>query len=191
MSENASKSNQLENEREIVERAKTDEQAFEILYNHYFSRIYAFVFKRTGHHEITEDIVSLTFMKVFTNIKKYQHQGYSFGAWVYRIANNNLIDHYRKAGRKKEVDIEAIAEPKSQEGGPEFEAGRAQDRIFVHSILKKMSTKDQEVLHLKFFAELSNVEIAQTLNISANNAGVIIHRALKKFDQLYKKYGKE
>ena len=175
--------NKLPNEAELVRCAKTDDQAFSVLYNFYFPRIYSYVIKRVGNQEVAEDIVSETFLKTFRNIAKYEHQGYTFGAWVY-----NMIDYYRKAGRQKTVDIEAIAEPVSDKPNPEKYAEAAEDRRVVLGIIAKMTKKDQEVLNLKFFAEMSNIEISETLGITANNAGVVVYRALKKFQKIYDKH---
>ena len=182
--------NYLENEPEIVEKAKYDDAYFEILYNHYFPKIYGYIFKRTGNHEIAEDLVSDTFMKVFANLNKYTHQGHTFGAWIYKIATNRLIDHYRKAGRQKEVDIQNIAEPADTRKRPEFLAAQSQDRILIQFVLNKLPEKHQKVLYLKFFNEMSNIEIGEALGTNPNNAGVMIHRALQNFQNIYKKYEK-
>ena len=179
----------IENEPEIVERAKTDDAAFAILYNHYFPKIYGYIFKRVGHKETTEDLVSATFIKVFSNLKNYQYQNCSFGAWIYRIATNNLIDYYRKQGRKKEVNIDNIEEMASLDTSPEEVAKLAENRQTVKLVMARLPQRQAEVINLKFFAELSNIEIAATLGISVNNAGVLIHRAIKQFDNFYKKYG--
>jgi len=183
-------SNKLENEAEIVQQAKTDDQAFEVLYNHYFPKIYGYLFKRTGNHEVTQDLVSETFTKVFTNLNKYQHQGYSFGAWLFRIATNNLIDYYRKAGKTKEIDIDQISEPVDDSPNPQQSIEAKQNREVVHRILKMLPERYQEVLNLKFFAEFSTQEIAENMGITPNNSRVLVFRALKTFDIEYKKYGK-
>ncbi len=188
--EEQSTSYKLEDEPEIVERAKTDDQAFEVLYNYYFPKMYGYLFKRTGNHEVAEDLVSATFMKVFCNLKNYKHQGCTFGAWVYKIATNNLIDHYRKEGRKQEIDIDLIQEPEDTNPTPEDLAQNTQNRKLIKVVLEKLSVRHQEILHLKFFAEMSNNEIAEVMGISVNNTRVLTYRALKNFHKLYKKYEK-
>jgi len=98
------KQDMLENEAQIVEMAKKDDQAFEVLYDFYFPKIYGYIYKRVGSFDVAQDLVSITFIKVFNNLDGYQYKGYSFSAWIYRIATNNLIDYYRKANRKKEIN---------------------------------------------------------------------------------------
>ena len=178
----------LENEPEIVEQAKKDDQAFEILYHHYFPKIYGYIFKRVGNHETTEDIVSITFVKVFTNLSKYNNKGYTFGAWVYKIATNNLVDHYRKQGRNKEVGIEEANEIKDESLTPEDQVQISQDKESIKVIINKLPKRYQKVLNLKFFAELSITEIAHVMDISENNSRVLTFRALKKFHKLYEKH---
>ena len=180
----------LENESELVERAKTDDQAFTILYDFYFPKIYGYIYKRVGDFDLAEDLVSSTFLKVFTNIGGYNERGYSFGAWVYRIATNKLIDHYRKAGRKV-VSLNEVADIKDERNdSPDTLVQHSQDEELVQRALGDVSEKYQHVLHLKFFADQSNVEIAETLNTTENNVRVMVFRALKSFQASYKKYEK-
>lgn len=180
----------LENEAEIVKKAKTNDEAFAVLYDYYFSKIYGYLFKRTGNHEVTEDLVSDTFLKVFSNLKKYEHQGHTFGAWVYKIATNNLIDYYRKAGRKQEVNIEEVRELSDNKPGPGELVQGSENREEVKMVLGKLTSRYQEVLHLKYFAEMRSNEIAETLGISANNTRVLTYRALKNFQKIYEKHVK-
>jgi len=182
--------NKLDNEDLLVEKAKYDDAFFEVLYEHYLPLIYGFIYKRCGSKEESEDIVSKTFMKVFCNLKDFNSKKGSFSSWVYKIANNNLIDYYRKQGRKKEIHIDRL----ENEEGIGFNLENNIDSFFSAEITQKaiseLNTKYQNILQLKYFAELTNEEISSIMNISVNNTRVIIHRALKKFAVIYKKYEK-
>lgn len=179
----------LENELSLVKQAKTDDQAFEILYEFYFPKIYFFVLKRTGQKEATEDIVSATFIKVFTGLKKFEanHEN-SFAAWVYKIANNKLTDYYRSQGRKPTVDLASIAEPEDFSQNPHTDLIASLNKKIVSNVMRGLSERDQQILQLKFFAELDNIEIAKVLNTKPNNVGVWLYRALKRFQTTYKQY---
>jgi len=191
MREKIEKEDMLDNEREIVERAKQDDQAFEVLYDFYFPRIYGYMLKRVGDFSIAEDLVSKTFLNIFTNLKNYQYKGYSFGAWVYRIATNNLIDHYRKSGKRKEINIEEAKELRDEVSDtPDEIAQHTRERKLVQEALRELPKKYQEVLDLKFFAERTTDEIAEILETNENNVRVILFRALKLFKEEYKKYEK-
>ena len=179
----------LENELILVEQAKTDDQAFSALYDFYFPKIYYFILKRVGHRETAEDLTASIFLKAFSNLKKFKvEHSYSFCAWLYRIATNSLTDYYRRQSRKTEINLDSIVEPSDQR--PDIVQGIAavSEGKIVRQALLELDGREREALELKFFAELSNLEIAATLNLSANNAGVIIYRALKKFKAIYQKY---
>ncbi len=172
-------------EQELVERAKTDDLAFGELYNIYFPKIFGFVYKRVGQKQTCEDIVAEVFMKVFTNLKEYRHQGTSFGCWIYKIATNKLIDYYRGRGSKTVAAAE-LPEIVAKENIEE-QIGQKIQLEKVQKIICELPENYQEVINLKFFAELSNQEIAKIMKISENNAGVLIFRALRKFREEYEK----
>jgi len=180
----------LENEAAIVEQAKTDDQAFAILYEFYFPKIYGYIFKRVGNHHLAEDLVSVTFIKVFSNIKKYRFQGASFGAWVYRIATNSLTDHFRQSGRRPEADLEEHTQIMDQTPGVEAMMQSGEERELIRKLLKNLPERYQEAINLKFFAEMSYEEMALTLELSENNARVLVFRSLKQFQKIYEQYGK-
>ncbi len=177
--------NKLENEQEIVERAKNDDQAFAVLYDFYFPKIYRYVYSRVGSQPAAEDLVSQVFLKVFTNLKSYKYQGYSFGAWVYKIATNILIDYYRKESRKKEVILDEAVELAAADPLPGEEIDRRKQRDKIMLILKQLPPPHQHILHLRFFADLSHEEVAAAMAISVNNARVATYRALKQFKKIY------
>lgn len=181
----------LPNEAELIIQAKTDDRAFELLYNHYFPKVYGYVFKRIGQKEAAEDIVSTAFLKIFTNLGDYKPGQYncSFSAWIYRIVGNTLIDHYRKKSRTHEnVDLEAIAEPEDGNQDVFEEVARSSERAMMHKLIEELPDNYKKAIELKYFAELSNIEIAEVLDISTVNVGVLLHRALKKIQELHQKY---
>lgn len=173
------------NESTLIEKAKMDNNAFNMLYEFYFPKIYGFVSKRTGDRESAEDIVSLTFTQAFVHLEKYQHKDSTFGAWLYKIASNKLIDYYRKEGGKKIVPIDD-----NDTIEIEFESSIDLDiqARNVRETLKKLPAKYQKIITLKFYSDLSNEEISQVMDISLNNVYVLLFRALKKFKKLFKQY---
>lgn len=168
-----------------------DNNAFDMLYEFYFPKIYSFVSKRTGDRESAEDIVSLTFTQAFVHLEKYQHKDSTFGAWLYKIASNKLIDYYRREGGKKIVPIDdndtiesEICSAQSVKNDIDLDI-QARN---VRETLKKLPAKYQKIITLKFYSDLSNEEISQVMEISLNNVYVLLFRALKKFKKLFKQY---
>jgi len=170
-------------EMELVERAKTDEKAFRELYELYFPKIYGYVLKRVGKREIAEDLVSEVFMKVFAKIDIYTDKGYSFGAWIFKITGNLLIDYYRKESGKITVNIEECLEMPGEQKGDSLTLTNEAKRE-VEKYLLCLAERERKAVELKFFAELSNLEIAEILGVSANNVGVILYRALKNMRRI-------
>jgi len=171
----------LKNEEELVRMAKTDDNAFQTLYNYYFPEILGYIYKRVGSKEVTEDLVSVIFIKVFTNLNKYKSN--SFRAWLYRIATNSLIDYYRKNSRVSEINIEDVNEPQSIASTPIEDVQKKQDMEMIKDILNSLPQRYKEILHLKFFSELNIEEISKVMDISVGNVSAITNRALKKFHQ--------
>jgi RNA polymerase sigma-70 factor, ECF subfamily len=172
----------LENEAEVVEKAKVDDQAFSILYEHYFPKIYGYVQRRVSGRETAEDLVSQVFLKAFSNRKKYQQRGFSFGAWLYRIATNALTDHYR---RGIHGDVQAVEIIENEPAGNQLtdEINKTADRAAIDKVLKKMPERYRQVVYLRYFAEMEIFEIADTLKLPKTHVSVVLHRALHCFKQ--------
>jgi RNA polymerase sigma-70 factor (ECF subfamily) len=172
----------------LVKKAKNDNVAFAELYDKYFPQIYGFIFKRIGQKEITEDIVSIVFIKVFTHLSDYKKKDCSFRSWLYRIAVNTIIDYHRKHSVKKEIAVDEFPEIVDDSQDQEQILHKMENQRIVQSLLDKMPGAYQKILQLKFFSELSNLEIAEVLDISPNNVGVLLYRALKKFKASYQRF---
>lgn len=174
----------LAEEQELIEKAKESIRAFDELYKHYLPKIFGYVMNRSGNREIAEDVTSQTFIKAMTKIKSYKFQGYSFGAWLYRIAHNTLMDYYRKHGTELETLDETRLESDEKTG---VEAEKEERQRIILEALRKLPKQYQEILSLKFFEELSNDEMAEILGCKKETLAVKLHRSLKAFGKVLKK----
>jgi RNA polymerase sigma-70 factor, ECF subfamily len=177
-----------ENEAELVEKAKVDDQAFGQLYEYYFPKIYRYIKRRVSTHEIAEDLVSQVFLKAFGHRQNYQSRGFSFGAWLYRIATNILTDHYRRGVHGEVNDEEAIAKEPASEN---FQAAGEQltDRAAIEKVLNKMPARYRQVINLRYFAEMEIGEISEVMGLPKTHTSVILHRALNCFKQKSDQHG--
>src|SRR5438105_7819035 len=82
-------------EDDLVERAKSNAEAFGELYDHYFGQIYRFVYSRLRDQDAAEDVTSEVFFKALRAIGRYRPSGHPFSAWLYQISVNAINDHYR------------------------------------------------------------------------------------------------
>ena len=171
----------VEEERVLVERAKGDTAAFEELYTRYYGRIFAFVYRRVQARELAEDITADVFMKALNGLPKFQWQGVSFSAWLYRIANNRITDQFRRSGKGRvAVAVEDVKTLVDERPLPEDKILAAIRRAEVEEAIGKLSDQDQLVVTLTFYDELSSAEIANVMGISVNLVYVRLHRALKR-----------
>jgi len=176
----------MENEAQLVQRAKHDPQAFAVLYDRYVERIYAYAQRETGDTAVSQDIVSATFEKAFKNLPRYEWRGVSFGAWLYKIARSEIGMHFRKQNRYLPL-VGRFLSPQRVEATIQ----RWEQYDEVQIALSRLSGRDQEVLRLSFYEELSHEEIGEVLDCSTQNVAVRLHRALKRLREQLAKQAQE
>ena len=174
----------LEQEQKLVEEAKQNPEQFTALYDRYFDQIYRYVYRRVNDKDTVEDLVSQTFYDAFSHLKSFEWRGFSFSAWLYKIAHNNVLKWYREQGKARTVEIEEGMQIPDVREDVMRDVIRSEDKSEVQAVMAKMDYEDREIIRLKFFEELSNIEIAEVMGLSANHIGVKVFRALKKFKQL-------
>src|SRR5438270_11257864 len=103
-----------DDDRPLIERVrKGDQDAVRALYERYFDRIYNYVYARLGRAEDAEDLAIDTMTRSLTRLDLFQDQGVAFSSWVYRIAHNATIDHYRRHGKVTLVPLVAATLPQA------------------------------------------------------------------------------
>ena len=95
-------------EDQLVERAKTDADAFGELYDHYFGQIYRFAYSRTRDQDAAEDVTQEVFMKALRAMPRYRPSGHPFSSWLYQISANAIADHFRQ--RRPQASLDAAVE---------------------------------------------------------------------------------
>lgn len=172
---------ELEEERRLIEKAKKNPERFLVLYDKYFDQIYRYIFRRTGgDKDVTHDIASQTFLDALSHLKKFTWQGFPFSSWLYKIAHNNVIKWYRKSGRNKYMPIEEARKlsDENQDQKALTENNIAQNQI--NEMMSHLEEDEREILRLKYYEGVSNVEIAEIMGLSVTNVGVKVFRTLKK-----------
>src|ERR1039458_6158213 len=95
-------------EDQLVERAKTDADAFGELYDHYFGQIYRFAYSRTRDQDAAEEVTQEVFMKALRAMPRYRPSGHPFSSWLYQISANAIADHFRQ--RRPQASLDAAVE---------------------------------------------------------------------------------
>ncbi len=166
-------------EQEIIEQCKKGNlKEFEKLYDSYFKKIYRFIYYRTGHKETAEDITSQTFIKALEKIQGFDLGRGTFSAWIYCIARNKVIDHYRT--RKSELDISGVW-GLGKDPNPDIEA---RDRLReAENYLKKIKKDQREIVLMRVWDGLSYKEIAEITGKNEANCKMIFSRTIGKLKE--------
>jgi RNA polymerase sigma-70 factor (ECF subfamily) len=182
---------ELEQERELVERARSDIQAFGLLYDEYYNKIFGYVLRRTASINITQDITSEVFYKALKNISKFKWRAVPFSAWLYRIATNEIADHYNRNSRNKllEVDIQSVFDLSQDSVEAEVEQAerdfrKQKDILVIHSIICQLPVQYQEIIALRYFEKKGLSEIAGILGKREGAVKSLLHRSLKKMRKI-------
>jgi RNA polymerase sigma-70 factor (ECF subfamily) len=184
---------EMRQEYEVLDRARSDPKAFGALYEKHFDRIFHFIYRQTDDEELTADLCSQTFLLALKNLKDYEFRGVPVSAWFYKIASNEINQHYRKSKNKKVFSIEESRMrelvQQENEGYDEEMIGRLID------FMKDLPTDMLEVLELRFFEDKNFKEIAFILEVTESGAKMRTYRALdrlrKNFNLRIKYDGKE
>jgi RNA polymerase sigma-70 factor (ECF subfamily) len=135
---------------------------------------------RVADVHLAEDLTSTVFEKALTKFKSYSPEKAAISTWIFRIARNTLIDHFRASGRRKTVPLEEMDTQPKTDVTPERKFLEKEEAGILRKCLEKLSPKEREIISLKFGAEMNNRQIAGLLGISDSNVGVILFRAVRK-----------
>src|SRR3954470_10986853 len=164
--------------RALVARAQEgDRDALEELYLLHFDRIYSYLHMSVGNRHDAEDLTTQTFLKMLESIGRFRWQSAPFSAWLFRIAHNLGMDHFR-AGRRWQPEEEVPEPPGSEEPSAELEAMQSIGRESMMELIEKLSPEQQQVLTLKFVFNFPNADVATILGKTEGAIKSLQHRAL-------------
>ena len=167
----------MQNEESLIRRAKQHDQvALTQLYEENFDKIYRYIVLKIGDRAEAEDMTQQVFLNVLKSISSYKWQGMPFTSWLYRIAHNQIVDYLRKKSRRTTVPLdESIA---AVDGDPEHVAERRIEIEELALAAKKLTMAQQEVVSLRFAAELSVAEVAKVMGKSEGAVKALQHSAI-------------
>jgi len=151
---------------------------FSQIYDKYVGKIFRFIFVKVNSQEVTEDLCSETFLRCWETFKKDQKKIENIQAFLYQIARNLVVDHYREKGRTQIVsaDCVPIIDPRADLEG---ETQVNSDLDTIKFALTGLKEDYQEVIIWHYVNDLSIQEIANLTNKSEGAVRVMLHRALK------------
>ncbi len=174
----------------LLKRAQAyEEQAIAELYDHYAPRIYRYLYRRVHDTQLAEDLTSDVFVRVLQALQSEQFWHTSFQAWLYRIAHNQVIDHYRQQTRQQEQMVQVPLEDQPEATGvenviadPSADVDAAQDAREIacglEAALSRLTPDQQQVLVLRFGEQMKTQEVAAMMNKTNGAIEALQHRAL-------------
>jgi RNA polymerase sigma-70 factor, ECF subfamily len=164
--------------RELVHRGKQgDRDALEELYLLHFDRIYSYLHMSVGNRHDAEDLTTQTFLKMLEAIGRFEWKAVPFSAWLFRIAHNLAMDHFRAT--KRVQPEEEVPEPVgAEEASAEFHAMHAIGRASMVDLIAGLSPEQRQVLTLKFVFNFANGDVAEILGKTEGAVKSLQHRAL-------------
>jgi RNA polymerase sigma-70 factor (ECF subfamily) len=185
----------FKNEEELIAIAKNNPSIFGELYNAHYPRIFGYVFRITGDHNLAYDITAETFLKAWLKIGSFQWKGISISSWFFKIATNELNQYFRKKKYSPQIlrDLslfnEATPTAPTDYGCANNEAAAKMDEadefMQLRRKLNTLSPKYQQVLALRYFEELSIAQISQILGKNENTVKSLLSRGLEKLRILF------
>lgn len=166
----------------LLQLQRGNRKALSAVYDSYSPAIYRYLYRRIGDATIAEDLTGTVFLKVLEAIGKHQTWSDSFVGWLYRIAHNVAIDHFRKSGRQQEDELAETVESHwlSPDGKAEREARLRQ----IRSALTHLTADQAQVILLRFGDGMSHQEVAAILGKSEGAIKLLQHRALQGLRQI-------
>lgn len=180
----------LSEERELVRQAQKAPDAFAELYDQYYPKIFGYALRRTANFETAQDITSETFLKALRKLWQFRWRNVSFSSWLYKIATNEINQHFRKAEYKKSISLEELQEQGFEPISPhdperelievQEELRQYQDFLEIQEKIVRLPAKYQEVIALRFFEKKQIKEIAEILGKKEGTIKSLLYRAIEK-----------
>jgi RNA polymerase sigma-70 factor (ECF subfamily) len=178
-------SNNLDDVR-IMQAARADLTRFAPLYDRYFPRIYRYCLRRVESEEAAEDLTSIIFTRALKGVADYRDG--SVAAWLFRIAHNAVVNHYRARHAQVSLEREEIDVPAEADELIEGMMQAEQHRI-IRTLVKQLPDEQQELLALKISGGLTAEEIGAVLGKNAGAIRVELHRIIKRLRAQYAERG--
>ncbi|MBI5955939.1 MAG: sigma-70 family RNA polymerase sigma factor [Chloroflexi bacterium] len=167
-----------ESEESLIRAAQRDPAAFGPLYERYVDRVYSYIVFRVGNPAVAEDLTSDVFLKALEKIGSYQWRDLPLSAWLFRIASNCLIDHWRRLAKMKPVPLDGDLGPTAGESDLDSLLEKRLTRQELVKAVSRLTEWQKQVIALRFAAGLPVAETAKAMGKSEGAVKDLQHSAL-------------
>ena len=155
-------------------------EAFAVLYEQFMPKVYRYISFRISDENMAQDLTSIVFEKALTKFGGFNPQKASFSTWIFTIARNTVIDHYRVNKKHEDVIPDVETKTTAQYPSPEDEAIKAENTKRLRIFMSRLNKREQEAIILKYSNGMSNREIGEVLHLTESNVGSILCRTIRK-----------
>lgn len=169
---------EIEQEWLEIQAAQGNPALFRPIYNRYFEQVFRFIHRRTADEDLSADLCSQVFLKAMQRLGEYVFKGVPFSAWLFRIASNEVSQHFRqnKAGRVVSIEEVHMGEVMDEIDEEDNEALRKK----LLTVLNDLNELDLQLIEMRFFEQMPFKEIAEIAGMTENNAKVKVYRILER-----------
>lgn len=169
--------------RDLIRRAQhRDPTAISELYDRFAALVLQYIYARVAEHELAQDLTQEVFIKVIHAIERFEYRDEkAFLGWIYTIAANVLHSHYRRRHVLATPfdHADEIVDQRSQD-----DVRSVTERVALQQAIGQLTQEQQQVLTLRFFADLSNSEVAGVLQRTEGAVKALQHRALQSLQKI-------
>ncbi len=177
---------QIKAEEEEIKLAQVDPKAFEPLYVRYFEKISRYIYHRVEDKDKAFDLASTVFYKALKSLPSYKNKGFPFSSWLYKIAFNEIQQHYRKTKSQPVLSLNNKGLSDIIDNLPENNYPVNDAQLF--EALELLKDDEVEIINMRFFENRSFKEIADMLEMGESACKMKLYRILEKIKQTFKNY---
>ena len=165
-------------DRDLVQLAKKDKEAFGEIYERYLTKIYNYIYYRTSNQQDAEDLTAKVFYRALSHIENYVDKGVPFQAWLYRIAHNLVANFHRDKSRRKIIPLDDYVAHTLKSDAPDIQAETSEQKASLMEAIHRLPADRQQLILLKFIEQKSNAEIGEIMERTEGAIKSLYHRTL-------------
>jgi RNA polymerase sigma factor (sigma-70 family) len=169
--------------------ANSPAERFIVFYREYLPKIFKYMTYKVADVHTAEDLTSLVFEKALNKFQSHDSEKGSFATWIFAIAHNTVVDHYRATDKEKNQQYLAEFSSLGDCISPEDKLIETEKFKLLHICISFLSRHQQEIISLKFGARMNNRQIAKMTGLSESNIGTTIWRTVSKLRDCFRERG--
>jgi RNA polymerase sigma-70 factor (ECF subfamily) len=158
---------------------KGDTTLFDDLIARHYNELFVYVHNQTNDIETSKDLTQEIFLKAYHNLRNYKPDKASFRTWIYRIATNHCIDHHRKRRLPTTNNYPMEALESNEHDVLEAMINQEDVSLVLSTMDRVLSNRHARILMLRFFSDLSDEEIAQSMNLSVKTVRNVVSASIQ------------